>query len=485
VGVRVRTDEEPDSLIGSVIAERYLVLEPLGEGGMARVYRGRHLGLDKRVAIKVLAPKVDVPDAAARFLREARSMADIDHPNVVRVTDFGVVPGGPLYLVMEHVEGEDLGTTLANVGRMPWSRVRHIVLQVARGLGSAHARGIVHRDVKPDNILRVADRGDADFVKVIDFGIARAPAGGMPGITRTGAVFGTPEYMAPEQGRSTKVDQRVDVYALGIVAYELVTGGAPFSGDDFMEVLWRHASEPLVAPSQVVEGVDPDADAFVSRACAKDPADRFQTMDELVAFVERDGREARRSTDVVVAPRRTWVPVVVLSALVLAGVAASWAIAVVGDGSSSASPLTGAAPPVGAAPTAEPAPARADHAVSPTVEPTPQLPAVEPAAEEESVPEDEAPPSNAGQLSARTRSKVLRKAQPGISACVGGIMGGKPNERVAVRFVVAGNGRIQSARAVGPHAGTALGKCVVAAARAAEFPTFSAKNATFTYTFEL
>ena len=288
MGAEFRIGDEPeDELIGTLVAGRYLILELLGEGGMARVYVARHVHLDKRVALKVLAPKSHVPQAAERFLREARTMADLDHPNVVGVTDFGETDDGLLYLVMEYVDGEDLATTLVCSGPMPWPRVKHIVLQIARGLGRAHENGVIHRDVKPDNILRVAGEADEDFVKVLDFGIAHVTRSSSTGrLTRTGAVFGTPEYMAPEQQRTGKIDHRVDIYALGIIAYELLTGDVPFTADDFMEVLWQHANVELSPPSHIVPDVSNAADAFILMACAKDPNRRFQTMEELVDFIE-------------------------------------------------------------------------------------------------------------------------------------------------------------------------------------------------------
>src|SRR5580698_8149923 len=227
---------------GTIIAERYRVESLLGEGGMGKVYSAEHVHMRKQVAIKVLHPEMSTtPEVVARFEREAVAAGKIAHPNVAAATDFGRLEDRSFFLVLEYVAGVDLRAVLRR-GAVSPERAVHILRQITSAVGQAHAAGIVHRVLKPENIMLVEREGDPDFVKVLDFGIAKVPVGeltneepaasaasGAPKIlTQLGMVYGTPEYMAPEQALGQPVDARADLYAVGVMMFEMITGGRPF-----------------------------------------------------------------------------------------------------------------------------------------------------------------------------------------------------------------------------------------------------------------
>ncbi len=272
-----------DPRIGSTLTARYRIIAPLGEGGMGTVYRGVHEALRKPVAIKFLQQKVHGNrEMIVRFEREAVTAANLRHPNIAEAIDFGTLPDGTLYLVMELVEGMPLRKLISPGQGLPVERVLRIVEQLAAALDLAHSMGIVHRDLKPENIL-IFDRGTArDVVKIIDFGIARINSEifktGPTALTAAGAVFGTPQYMAPEQVMGQTVDARADQYAVGVITYEMLTGSQPFTADNYGELVMKHVGAP--AP-RVVESAPhaPQAlDAAVSRMMSKLPDERFATM---------------------------------------------------------------------------------------------------------------------------------------------------------------------------------------------------------------
>ncbi|MEO6418370.1 MAG: serine/threonine-protein kinase, partial [Polyangiaceae bacterium] len=230
----------PASLIGTTLSGRYKIEKLLGEGGMGAVYQAEHTHMRKRLAVKVLHPEMSrLPEVVARFEREAMAAAHIDHPNVATATDFGKLEDGSFFLVLEFVEGESLRDVIA-VGRLETGRALRILRQIAAALQRAHALGIVHRDLKPENVMLVNREGEPDFVKVLDFGIAKVQIGeltagnvkesgpGQPLLTQAGMVYGTPEYMAPEQALGQPVDPRADIYSLGIIGYEMLAGVRPF-----------------------------------------------------------------------------------------------------------------------------------------------------------------------------------------------------------------------------------------------------------------
>ncbi|MEM6295244.1 MAG: protein kinase [Myxococcota bacterium] len=283
-------------LVNTVLADRYRVVKKLGEGGMGSVYLAEHTTINKKLAIKVLSPEFShKQDLVDRFLQEARAASMIDQENVVEITDFGSTPNGSVFFVMEYLNGEDLSDTVKNSGRLPWSRVKPIMLQVVDALKAAHAAGIIHRDMKPENCFRLKRGSNEDFIKVLDFGIAKVTSdegdGGGKNLTRTGMIFGTPEYMSPEQAKGEKVDARVDVYALGVILYELLTGRVPFTADTFMGILTKHMFEPPAAPSTIVPdaNIPEEVEAIILKALQKDREYRFQSMEEMGVAIEAVG----------------------------------------------------------------------------------------------------------------------------------------------------------------------------------------------------
>ncbi len=273
-------------LTGNVLGGRYEVLGKLGVGGMASVYEGRRVGLHNRVAIKVLrADLCEDPSNVKRFLREARASSVIEHENIVDIIDFGPTETLPVYFVMEFLEGLDLRQELKAIGRMDWSRTRRILLQVVGALGAAHDKAIVHRDVKPANIFLIRRQNGEEVAKVLDFGIAKVIEEKLGGLTQantmTNGLLGTVSYMAPEQARGGTIDARTDVYAAGVVAYKMLTGEAPFKGNNPYVVLEQHVSEPPRSPRELVPDIPPEAEAIVLRCLEKAPERRFQSMYEL------------------------------------------------------------------------------------------------------------------------------------------------------------------------------------------------------------
>jgi eukaryotic-like serine/threonine-protein kinase len=263
---------------GDVIADRYELEELCGSGGMSSVFRARDVQLDRSVAIKILHERyVDDPEYVERFRREARAVARLSHPNIVTVIDRGE-DDGRQYIVFEHVDGENLKELVGRTGRLSLRHAVELTLAVADGLAFAHERGLVHRDVKPQNVL-LSREGD---VKVTDFGIARS-LDVEHGVTQTGTVLGTGEYLAPEQASGKPVSPATDVYSLGVVLWELLVGDVPFSGENFVAVALRHVNEPLPSLSRLRPDVPPRLAAAVERALAKDPAHRFSSMAALAS----------------------------------------------------------------------------------------------------------------------------------------------------------------------------------------------------------
>jgi serine/threonine-protein kinase len=281
-----------DPLVGRIIADRYRIDQMIGRGGMGVVYRVEHLRIGKMMAMKLLHGELARDrDVLKRFRREAEAASKLDHPNTVQVFDFGRSEG-LMYLVMELLGGRDLGEIVDAEGALPFERVARIASQICASVAQAHARGIVHRDLKPENVRVLNDRSEPDFVKVMDFGLAKLRQGGdeaaAASVTRPGFVVGTPYYMAPEQIRGENVDARSDIYALGALMYKCLTGVPPFWAPTPVGVLAKHLTEALVLPSRRSprRDVPPDADAILARAMAKDPRDRYQTMDELRADLQ-------------------------------------------------------------------------------------------------------------------------------------------------------------------------------------------------------
>ena len=271
-----------DDLIGTVVADRYLITDKIGEGGMGRVYLARHVRLPQNVAIKVLHPgMVRDPNVVARFRREAVNASQIENDHVARVFDHGEVGDGLFYIAMEFVEGEPLSKIIAREGPLPLARAIEITRQVADALAAAHERPtpIVHRDLKPDNVMVGARRDGTDRVKVVDFGIAEAMSGGGAKLTQQGLVIGTPEYMSPEQLSAITLDWRSDIYSLALVTFDMLTGQLPFTGESPHEAaLMRLRDRPktLVETKSDVSW-PPALQAVMDRALARAPAERYAT----------------------------------------------------------------------------------------------------------------------------------------------------------------------------------------------------------------
>ncbi len=268
--------------VGSIVAGRYLVHRLLGEGGMGAVYEAEHVQLKKRVALKVLHSHMSQkPEVLARFEREAVAAARIRHPSVVTAIDFGRLGGDSFYLALEYVSGKSLSELLDAEKTLAPERAAGIAYQLAGALAAAHAEGIVHRDLKPDNIMLVDIEGE-DYVKVLDFGIAMMRldelGDGAERITRAGLVFGTPDYMSPEQAQGLAVDERTDLYALGMILYEMLTGEAAFHSEEVVAILTAQMTDP---PPPLPESVPPSLGAVVMRLLEKDPNLRPQTAAEL------------------------------------------------------------------------------------------------------------------------------------------------------------------------------------------------------------
>jgi eukaryotic-like serine/threonine-protein kinase len=278
------SEETVDPLVGTVIAERYRIDRKLGEGGMGAVYKGEHVLMQKPVAIKVLHREMTVMgEVVKRFEREAIAAGRIDHPNVATATDFGKLDDGSFFLVLEYVPGKPLADVIAAEGALGSDRALSIGRQVAAALSAAHAAGIVHRDLKPDNVMLIEKGGMADFVKVLDFGIAKLDASGGKALTQVGSVFGTPQYMSPEQAQGKTVDARADLYALGLVIYEMLAGHPTFESEELVGLLTAQMVQP---PPPLPASVDPAVSALVMKLLEKDPGARIQTATELVDTID-------------------------------------------------------------------------------------------------------------------------------------------------------------------------------------------------------
>jgi eukaryotic-like serine/threonine-protein kinase len=279
-------------VVGETIAGRYGLEEVVGHGGMSTVYKAHDSLLERNVALKVLHQQYNEDeDFVERFKREARSVAQLQHPNIVTVIDRGQEDGRQ-YIVFEYIDGENLKELVVRQGRLDVRKALEIALEVARGLGFAHDHGLVHRDVKPQNVLLNGDGG----AKVTDFGIARS-LDVERGVTQTGTVLGTSNYIAPEQASGQAVDAHTDVYSLGIVLYEMLTGELPFPGENFVAVAMKHIQEPSPSVLDKRGDVPLRVAEMIDRALEKDPEQRFPTMDAFATEIEANLAELDRGED--------------------------------------------------------------------------------------------------------------------------------------------------------------------------------------------
>jgi len=281
---------EAEIAIGSVLDGRYRIDAILGAGGMGRVYRGEHTGIGRAVAIKVLHADLSRNrEAAQRFQREALASGRLDHPNIVGVSDFGILDDGPCYLVMEALEGESLGARLERDKRIPWAEALEILRGVLHGLRHAHDRGVVHRDIKPDNVF-LARKDGMTVVKILDFGIAKLYAGSAddPASTRTGLTVGTPAYLSPEQAVGGEIKPASDLYSTTIVLFEMIVGHPPFEDKDPLAMLGAHVSRPPPRVSEAVPGLEcpEQVEELIQRGLAKAQADRITSAAEYLTYVD-------------------------------------------------------------------------------------------------------------------------------------------------------------------------------------------------------
>ncbi|MEM9192319.1 MAG: serine/threonine-protein kinase [Myxococcota bacterium] len=282
-------EEGPDPRIGKVLSGIYKVEERIGEGGMGTVYRVRHVHLNKAFAVKVLSARITSNSQAIERLRqEAVAASSIDHDNIVDVVNFDTTDDGDVFIVMELLKGSPLSEIVEH-GPLDLKVALHYAVQMCRALHAAHEAGIVHRDLKPENLFIVRKR-EIDFVKVLDFGISKVKTAETEQVrmTKTGQLVGTPLYMSPEQAKGEPdIDRRADVYAMGIILYEMLTGTPPFEGGNYFQLLWKHGNEAPTAPRDRESGqhIPPGLDAVVMKALEKAPTDRFQSLEEMEAAI--------------------------------------------------------------------------------------------------------------------------------------------------------------------------------------------------------
>ncbi len=297
-----------DPMVGTTIDGRYRIEKVLGQGGMGVVYTATHAVLGKRLAIKVLKSDVSKDqEIIQRFRQEAQSASAIGSQHIIDISDFGSLPDGSTYFVMEYLDGMELTKAIEEQRPMPADRVVHIAKQLCDALGAAHERGIVHRDMKPDNVFLIKRGANRDFVKVLDFGIAKV-GGAQSKLTRAGQVFGTPHYMSPEQCSGQMVDHRTDIYALGVILYEMSVGRVPFDADNLMGILTKHIYEQPIPPHTLPPPINVPAglEAVILKCLAKQADARYQSMAEVRADLEAFERGTTPTAVMEAVDRRTF-----------------------------------------------------------------------------------------------------------------------------------------------------------------------------------
>jgi len=282
-------DEPYSALLGKTIDGKYLIQSVLGEGGMALVYKANHIQMERTVVIKVMQGwLLSNKNSVERFERECKLTAKLNHPNIVSVYDVGSIGGKEPYLVMEYIKGEALADKIHNSGALPYATTANIIIQMCRGLQEAHSMGIIHRDLKPDNVLLQHKSDRPDWVKIVDFGISNLVQGSKR-LTKTGRMVGTPEYIAPEQLKDRPIDIRTDLYGMGIMMFEMLTGKVPFEGESAESILMKHLLEDPPLISAVKPELEPGNpfEAIIAKLLRKEPDERYQTATELRLDVEQ------------------------------------------------------------------------------------------------------------------------------------------------------------------------------------------------------
>jgi serine/threonine-protein kinase len=502
-------------LRGTVIDDRYEVGELLGCGGMGAVYEAVQLELDRKVAIKILNPAyMHRGDYVARFMQEAKAASRIRHENVVQVLDFGKLTNGSVYSVMELLHGQDLSRHLKEVGKLPWPRARDLLLQLVRGVKAAHAQGVIHRDIKPANLFLTRESGEVrEVLKVLDFGVARvqsSPEGETAALTGTADLLGTPAYMAPELARGRRACPRTEVYSVGVVAFQLLTGRVPFRGDSPFDALFRAATEPTPTLTSFEPSVPPAVEALVLRMLAKDPQERFADMAQLqaaLAAIDEHGHvqdEAPVVTGpfapVATVPTPAWVPTTgpqtivaqqsspsmstpaparargPVAALLAVGVIAIVVAIAIASTRERSTPTPGSTPMRAAAaiPEPPPAPARTADPPAPVIDPVDADAGIELVVEDE--PESKAiarkpPPARAPTTKPTPRpeevpsdAQVLRKLQRQAKSKCGALLGDQP---LSVTFGIGQRGEVIAPR--GNRRGAAT-DCVIEVLGSGRFP---------------
>ena len=478
----------PTAELMALMSDRYRIVRRIGKGGMGEVFLAEHTAIGKQVAIKILGEEFAKKQRIVqRFLQEARAASLIRHENVVDITDFGHTPSGLPFLTMEFLVGEDLKHMLRREVRLPWPRARRILVQLLAGLGAAHRQGVIHRDIKPDNCFRVQRGENSDFIKVLDFGIAKVIGEEVDqNLTQTGVVMGTAEYMSPEQARSDELDARTDLYAVGVILFEMLTGQVPFRANGFMGTLSKHIMEPPPSPRALAPeaGISRALELVVLKALAKDPADRFQSAEEFSAALR--ALPPARDDEVAPVQRPRWL--IGAAALLLVGSGATWgALGLLGTSlSETPGPVAAAVDPPSAPvdppdpagpPTAESVVSPVEPLVTPPVEPPVVAPDPTPAPKGDPAKKREGKPRAEAKLPDKLTPEQLRAGFAAVDAAARDCRskhGGVPGTVVYVQMTVTTDGKVQGASARKPYQGTSLGRCVEAAASKASFPKASA-----------